>query len=105
LVPDRRPLEPDLLASVRRSFGSSLAKYRSYDSGKAATLGSQLDAARDGRDLWLAFTWSGREMLGAVDDTDSAPAFTAVADAFALDVAASLKEQRGRSGVPLPWDD
>jgi hypothetical protein len=77
----------------------------SYDSGRAATLGSQLDAARDGGDLWLAFTWSGREMLGAVDDTDPAPAFAALADAFALDVAAGLKEERGRSGGPLPWDD
>lgn len=104
-MPDRRPLEPDLLALVRRSFGSLLAKYMSYDSAKAATLGSQLDAARDGRELWLAFTWSGREMLGSVDETDVAAAFAALTDAFALDVAASLKEQRGRSGVPLPWDD
>lgn len=101
LVTDSQPLPEELVARLRRRFGSAVAQAMGYPTDRAVPLATEFTAAIEGSDVRLRFKWSGREESSFWDGDEDG--LEAQVTYFALGVA-DLKEHRGRERRALPWD-
>lgn len=102
----RIPIDPAIIQRLKRAFGSALAERMGYGAAAAEALGALLTVEADNGGVAVEFTWPERPdgvQESPVDPMNEAE-LTGIVVYFAESVEGNLKEERGLSGKPLPWD-